>query len=91
MRLLRYFALLGVLMLPAAWSHAQVSVGIGIGGPVYGPGYYAPPVCSYGYYGYSPYACAPYGSYGPPWFSGSVFIGAGPWVRAGYGYRGYRG
>src|ERR1035438_6347406 len=26
-----------------------------------------PPVCPYGYYSYSPYACAPYGFYGPRW------------------------
>jgi hypothetical protein len=86
MRLFRYLTLLGVLMVPAAYSHAQVSIGIGVGGPVYGA--YAP-VCSYGYYGYYPYACAPYGYYGPSWFSGGIFIGAGPWFRGGYGYRGY--
>ena len=91
MRLLRYLALLGIVMLPATYSHSQVSIGIGVGGPVYGgTGYYAPPVCSYGYYAYYPYACAPYGYYGPSWFSGGVFIGAGPWLRGGYGYRGYR-
>ncbi|PYX46988.1 MAG: hypothetical protein DMG79_15065, partial [Acidobacteria bacterium] len=32
-----------------------------------------PPVCSYGYYSYYPYACAPYGFYGPRWFVGGVF------------------
>ena len=37
MRFLRYLALLAVLIVPAAtYSHAQVSVGVGIGGPVYG-------------------------------------------------------
>src|ERR1700727_3064970 len=98
MRFLRYLALLSILLVPAAaYSHAQVSVGIGVGGP-YGYGY-AAPVCSYGYYGYYPYACAPYGYYGPSWFNGGLFIGAGPWFRGGfgrfgYGYRGgfgYRG
>ena len=53
-------------------------------------GYYVdpgpPPVCPYGYYSYYPYACAPYGYYGPSWFSGGVFIGVGPW---GWGGRGY--
>ena len=91
MRFLRYLAVLSILLLPAAaYSHAQVSVGVGIGGPVYGGYGYPAPVCSYGYYGYYPYACAPYGYYGPSWFSGGIFIGAGPWYRGGYGY-GYRG
>jgi len=88
MRFLRYLALLSILLLPAAaYSHAQVAVGVGIGGPVYGGGYgYYPPACAYGYYGYYPYACAPYGYYGPSWFSGGLFIGAGPWFRGGYGF-----
>ena len=52
-------------------------VGVGVG-----PGYVAgPPVCAYGYYPDYPYACAPYGYYGPEWFSGGVFIGAGPWYH----------
>jgi len=60
MRYLKYLALVGVLMLPLAYSQAQVSVGVG-----FGPGYgYGPPVCSYGYYNYYPYACAPYGTTG---------------------------
>src|SRR5580692_9804809 len=85
MRFFRYLALLSILLLPAAaYSHAQVSVGIGIGGPVYGGYGYPAPVCAYGYYGYYPYACAPYGYYGPSWFSGGLFIGAGPWYRGGY-------
>ena len=49
---------------------AQISINIG-----------AEPVCPYGYYDYAPYACAPYGYYGPEWFSGGVFIGAGPWFH----------
>ena len=53
-------------------ASAQVSVGIGIG---------EPPVCPYGYYEEPPYNCAPYGYYGPEWFSGGVFIGAGPWFH----------
>ena len=77
MRYLKYFALLAVLMLPLGYSQAQVRVGV-----VFGPGYLAgPPVCPYGYYGYYPYACAPYGYYGPAWFSGGIFIGAGPWFH----------
>ena len=55
--------------------------------PVYvGP----PPACPYGYYPVYPYACAPYGYYGPSWFSGGIFIGAGPW-GFGHGWRGFSG
>src|SRR5580700_9482223 len=89
MRYLKYVALLAVLMVPLAYSQAQVSVGVGVG-----PGYVgAAPVCDYGYYSYYPYACAPYGYYGPSWFAGGVFIGAGPWYHGwgrpfypGFGY-----
>jgi hypothetical protein len=40
--------LVGLTLAPVA--HAQVSISIGV-----------QPVCSYGYYGYAPYACAPMG------------------------------
>src|SRR5258708_38958703 len=76
MRYLKYLALVGVLMLPLVFaqpSHAQVAVGVG----------YGPPVCEWGYYGYYPYACAPYGYYGPDWFASGLFIGAGPWYGWG--------
>src|SRR5262249_55677451 len=87
MRYLKYAALLGVLLLAVAGSaHAQVRVGVAIGGPVVGPA----PVCAYGYYSYYPYACAPYGYYGPSYFVNGVFIGAGPWYH-GYWGRGYYG
>ena len=93
MRYFKYVALLAVLMLPLAYSQAQVGVGISVGAR---PGYYdepadadSPPVCSYGYYSYYPYACAPYGYYGPQWFAGGVFIGAGPWYHWGWGHGGY--
>jgi hypothetical protein len=88
MRYLKYAALIGVFALlvgagaSTASAQVRVGVGIGVGGPAYGPApaYVAPePVCSYGYYSYYPYACAPYGYYGPSYFSGGVFIGAGPW------------
>ena len=70
---------------------AQVSINIGV-----------PPVCPYGYFDYAPYPCAPYGYYGPDWFNGGIFIGAGPWFhgrRDFYGHvdnrydphHGYRG
>jgi len=80
MRILRSLVLLGLLAIPAAFAHARVVVGIGIGPVVvpppavvyggYGDPYdygYGPPACSYGYYGYYPYACAPYGYYGSDW------------------------
>src|SRR5665213_3547510 len=95
MRFLRYVALLGILLVPVTYSHAQVSFGFSYGGPVYQSGYYAPPVCAYGYYSYYPYACAPYGYYGPQWFNEGIFLGAGPWYGRGWGYGrrgyGYRG
>ena len=59
-------------------------------GPAYG--YVgAAPSCAYGYYSYYPYACAPYGYYGPQWFVGGVFIGAGPWYHGWHGPYGYYG
>src|SRR5277367_1022766 len=92
MRALRSLLLLGLLaIVPAAFAHSQVAVGIGIGPVVagYDGGYgYGPPVCSYGYYPYYPYACSPYGYYGSSWFAGGIFIGAGPWYRGGYYGRG---
>jgi hypothetical protein len=53
-------------------TQAQVSFGVQIG---------SEPACPYGYYDYTPYRCAPYGYYGPEWFSNGVFIGAGPWYH----------
>lgn len=82
MRYLKYMVLLAILLVPFAYSQAQVRVGIGIGvSPAYVAG---PPVCSYGYYGYYPYACAPYGYYGPSYFVNGVFVGAGPWYHWGH-------
>jgi len=51
----------------------HVAVGVGVPG--------GPPVCPYGYYEMPPYNCAPDGYYGPEWFVGGGFIGAGPWYR----------
>ena len=73
------------------YPRAQVAVGLG-----------PPPVCPYGYYEAPPYNCAPDGYYGPEWFSGGLFIGAGPWYHGPdrfYGHvdhaldyrKGYRG
>jgi hypothetical protein len=47
------------------------------------------PNCPYGYYDTAPYGCAPYGYYGPEWFSGGVFIGAGPWFHGPANFRGH--
>ena len=97
MRFLRYFVLLGAMVVPAAFlatpANAQVGVGIGVGvgdgGYGYGDYGYPAPVCSWGYYNYYPYACAPYGYYGPSWFVGGIFIGAGPWYHGYWGRGGY--
>jgi len=87
MRYLKYFVLLAICMLSlAAASQAQVRVAVRVGG-----GYGYAPVCAYGYYDYYPYACAPYGYYGPDWFVGGVFIGAGPWYHGYYGRPGFYG
>ena len=56
---------------------AQVSVNIGVA-----------PECPYGYYDVAPYSCAPSGYYGPEWFNGGAFIGAGPWFRGPDNFRG---
>jgi hypothetical protein len=61
---------------PAA--SAQVSISIG-----------AAPVCPYGYFDYAPYSCAPYGYYGPDWFTGGVFIGVGPWFHGPAHFNGH--
>jgi hypothetical protein len=59
----------------APTAGAQVSVSIGV-----------QPVCSYGYYNYAPYGCAPSGFYGPGYFYNGVFLGVGPWANWGYGH-----
>ena len=64
-------ALIAALLSVSSSAPAQISVNIG-----------AAPVCPYGYFDYAPYNCAPYGYYGPEWFTGGVFIGAGPWFHA---------
>jgi hypothetical protein len=62
----------------AAIAPAQISINIG-----------AQPVCPYGYFDYAPYECAPYGYYGPDWFDGGLFIGAGPWFHGHHGFYGH--
>jgi hypothetical protein len=58
-------------------AEAQISVNVGVA-----------PDCPYGYYDAAPYGCAPSGYYGPEWFSGSVFIGAGPWFHGPSNFHG---
>jgi hypothetical protein len=57
--------LAGLALAPTA--NAQIVFAIGI-----------QPVCSYGYYDYAPYACAPRGFYGPGYFYNGIFRGMGP-------------
>jgi hypothetical protein len=82
MNTIKYFGLAAVagiaLLLNAPKMNAQVAVSIG-----------EAPVCPYGYYDVPPYACAPYGYYGPEWFTGGVFIGAGPWFHGAANFRGH--
>jgi hypothetical protein len=59
-------------------SQAQVVVSVG-----------AAPNCPYGYYEAAPYNCAPYGYYGPEWFTGGVFVGAGQWFRGPSNFQGH--
>jgi len=82
------FSVLAIALLGAASkapaaplaAPAQIAVGVDIG---------VPPVCPYGYFDYPPYDCAPYGYYGPDWFIGGVFIGAGPWFHGPHGFHGH--
>jgi hypothetical protein len=46
------------------------------------------PDCPYGYYDYAPHNCAPDGYYGPEWFRGGVFIGAGAWFHGSSDFQG---
>ena len=59
-------------------TQAQVAVSVGVA-----------PECPYGYYDAPPYDCAPYGYYGPEWFTGGVFIGAGPWFHGPANFHGH--
>ena len=50
------------------------------------------PYASLGYYEAPPYACAPYGFYGPGYFYNGIFLGVRPWAGWGYahGWGGHR-
>jgi hypothetical protein len=82
MKTFQYLALAAVagacFIATAPKVEAQVVISVG-----------AAPACPYGYYDYDPYPCAPYGYYGPEWFTGGVFIGAGPWFRGHSEFRGH--
>jgi hypothetical protein len=56
---------------------------------MFGDGLDDEPLCPYGYYDFAPYACAPYGYYGPEWFVGGFFIGNGPWFHGPRHFRGH--
>jgi hypothetical protein len=58
------------LVATAPRAEAQIAVSVGVA-----------PECPYGYYDAAPYSCAPSGYYGPGWFTGGVFVGAGPWFH----------
>src|SRR4051812_6671835 len=100
MRKIRFALVAMLFAVPLATvAKAQVSVGIGIGPAVVADPYayddygysYAPPICAWGYYPYYPYTCAPYGYYGPQWFTSGIFIGTGPWYGWGWRHTGYYG
>jgi hypothetical protein len=77
----KIFAFSALVVALVGGSHAvpaQVAVDIGVA-----------PICPYGYFDYAPYSCAPYGYYGPDWFVGGVFIGAGPWFHGPHGFYGH--
>jgi hypothetical protein len=82
MKTFKYLALAAVaaacFTATAPKVEAQVVIRVGVA-----------PECPYGYYDYDPYPCAPYGYYGPEWFTGGIFIGAGPWFRGHGDFRGH--
>jgi hypothetical protein len=83
MRGFKYVALTAVaglsfLAISTKTTQAQVTVDVGVA-----------PSCPYGYYETAPYGCAPYGYYGPEWFTGGVFIGAGPWFHGPANFHGH--
>lgn len=73
-------ALAAAFLLCTRASSAQIGIGVNIG---------PAPICPYGYFDYAPYDCAPYGYYGPDWFTDGVFIGAGPWFHGPHGFYGH--
>ena len=83
MRGFRYVALTavaGLSFLSASSKPVEAQVNINIG---------VAPNCPYGYYETAPYGCAPYGYYGPEWFTGGAFVGAGPWFHGPSNFHGH--
>jgi hypothetical protein len=82
MRNFKIFAVVAVaaicFVVASPTTQAQVAVSVGVA-----------PDCPYGYYDAPPYDCAPYGYYGPEWFTGGVFIGVGPWFHGPANFRGH--
>jgi hypothetical protein len=74
------FASVAAISFTTTTPKAQAQVAVEVG---------AAPDCPYGYYDTPPYACAPYGYYGPEWFTGGVFIGAGPWFHGPANFHGH--
>jgi hypothetical protein len=75
-----FLAAAACLCLAAAVPSAQAQVSVSVG---------VAPECPYGYYDYPPYSCAPYGYYGPEWFTGGLFVGAGPWFHGSSHFNGH--
>jgi hypothetical protein len=71
-------ALTVALLSGGSLAPAQIGISIGVA-----------PACPYGYFDYTPYDCAPYGYYGPDWFTGGTFIGVGPWFHGAHGFYGH--
>ena len=67
---------------------AHVSVGIGVPGPYYGPGYYGGYATCYDAYGY-PYQCGYPGYYGRDYYGGP-YVGFG-WGGGWHGHGGWHG
>ena len=80
-RLLLLSAIVGIAFTAVApRAEAQVGIAVSIG---------AAPECPYGYYDVAPYRCAPSGYYGPEWFTGGVFVGAGKWFSGAKEFNGH--
>jgi hypothetical protein len=81
MRIFKFLVLTAVagFCFMAATPKAQAQITITFG---------TEPSCPYGYYDYAPYNCSPYGYYGPEWFNGGVFIGAGHWFHGSNDFHG---
>ncbi len=79
MRYLKYFVLLGILLMGAGYAQAQVRLGVGVG-PVYA-GMALRLFARMATTGITRMRARRTAYYGPDWFVGGVFIGAGPWYH----------